>query len=141
MTQYVLLFVIPSLTIFFISFYLLMRSRKQKMANDPMILSIREDLEKIHPKAKTISIFKANRSYTDNKKHIYLCLKNKNNEYYERHMLLYVALHELAHVIDDKFDNKHRPEFQSIFYGLLKKASDLGIYDLEFKPVKNYCQG
>ena len=36
------------------------------------------------------------------KQKVYLCLKDENNEYYNDNMLIYVALHELAHVLCDE---------------------------------------
>jgi hypothetical protein len=67
-----------------------------------------------------------------------LCLKDKNGEYYDKNMLIYVLLHEISHSLCDEVG--HTKKFNEIFNALLKEAVKKGIYD-ENKPIiQNYCQ-
>jgi beta-lactamase regulating signal transducer with metallopeptidase domain len=77
------------------------------------------------------------KSYTINKEEIYICLKDENGEYYDENMLMYVTLHEMAHVLCDEIG--HTPKFREIFDDLLRKASDIGIYDNTKPPIPDYC--
>lgn len=86
-----------------------------------------------------ISLTKGNKSYTINKEHVFLCMKNENNDYYDDMTLLYVLLHELAHIVNTK-DIGHTKNFHIIFNALLDKASELGIYDLSHRVPNNYCE-
>ena len=52
-------------------------------------------------------------------------------------MLMYVAIHELGHVLCDEIG--HTPKFHRIFRELLEKAENLKIYDPNIPIVMNYC--
>jgi len=85
-----------------------------------------------------VALYKGNKSYTINKEKIFLCLKDKNGDYYDTNMLLYVLLHEISHSLCDEVG--HTKKFNEIFNALLKEAVKRGIYD-ENKPIiQNYCQ-
>jgi len=84
-----------------------------------------------------ISLFKGNKSYTINKEHIYMCLKDEDNNYYDENMLIYVLLHEIAHSICDEIG--HTKKFHKIFDTLLDKAHEMNIYDPNLPLVRNYC--
>jgi hypothetical protein len=85
-----------------------------------------------------VSLYKGNKSYTINKEKIFLCLKDKNNEYYDTNMLIYVLLHELAHSLCDEVG--HTKKFNDIFNALLKEAVKKNIYDDKKPIIQNYCQ-
>ena len=76
-------------------------------------------------------------SFTINKSRVNLCLKDKEGNYYDDNMLMYVALHELAHVMCDEIG--HTDKFHEIFDKLLEKAAAYGIYDPSIPPISNYC--
>lgn len=105
----------------------------------PTIKAIKERLSFLNPKYKNIPLRVANNAYTENKSVIYVCLKHPNTgEIYDMNTLMYVTLHELAHVITPEYDN-HGEEWQSNFTKLLNKAYAKGIYDPS-KPIpKDYC--
>jgi hypothetical protein len=84
-----------------------------------------------------ISLYRGNRSYTINKEKVYLCLKDEKDEYYNRNMLIYVLLHELAHVICDEIG--HTEKFHDIFQNLLMRAINNGIYNPSIPVIQNYC--
>ena len=104
---------------------------------DPMLRHIHQKLEPLDPKVKTLKFYEGNKSYTINKKKIYLCLRDEKNEYYNENMLLYVAIHELAHVLCDEIG--HTEKFHRIFKQLLYKAQKMNIYDPSQPIVRNYC--
>lgn len=85
-----------------------------------------------------IKLYKGNKSYTINKEKVFLCLKDKQNEYYNDNLLKFVFLHELSHVITDEIG--HTKKFNQIFDELLKEASKMGIYDSKMEIDPNYCQ-
>ena len=112
----------------------------------PIIKKIRENLSKLKPllepierkKIDQIKILPGIRSYTENKNDVFLCLEEpKTKKYYELNMLMYVTLHELAHIFCDEIG--HTPKFHLIFKQLLEKAESLGLYDSSIPIVKNYC--
>ena len=103
---------------------------------DPMLVELHAVLSNIHPAAKKITISEANKSYTVNKKDVFLCLKDKDGEYYNKNMLAFVALHELAHVICPSVG--HTDEFWKINEKLLNKATELGYYNPSIPAVKDY---
>lgn len=81
-------------------------------------------------------------SYTLNKKSIHFCLitRNKNNELHDKNTLMFVALHEVAHVFCKECD-AHDDGFGKAFKFILKEAVEAGIYtpqDFRNNP-KKYC--
>ncbi len=118
----------------------MMKSREHLKYQDPMIESIRSDLIKVHPKAKELRYFASDKSFTEDKKDMFLCLKDQNGQYYSRNFLMYVALHELAHAISHSYDDNHNGrEFNENFDMLLKKATHMKIYDPKEPMPENYC--
>jgi len=84
-----------------------------------------------------ISFREGTRSFTENKQNITLCLRNHSGEFYDTNSLMYVALHELAHVINDEL--QHTAKFRRIFDALLEHAAGVGLYDPSRAFVSNYC--
>lgn len=86
-----------------------------------------------------ITLSKGNKSYTINKKEVYLCLNDENGNTYDENMLMYVTLHELAHIINTK-NIGHTTEFDNIFEELLDLSIEKGIYDPNKPIIQNYCK-
>ena len=113
--------------------------KENLMQSDPIIQELKNTLAPIFPKITTVKIFESEgKSYTINKERVFLCIKDKNNEYYSKNMLLYVLLHEYAHVINDEIG--HTEKFHTLFDQILEQAADAGIYDPNVEPVKDYCE-
>lgn len=89
---------------------------------------------------KELNFYPGNKSYTLNKKDTYICLKDKKTKkYYDMQILLYVALHEIAHSINTE-NVGHTKEWSDIFEELLEYASDVGVYDPSVDVPLNYCK-
>lgn len=86
-----------------------------------------------------IQLLEGPKSFTINKKNIYLCLKDKNSDeqYYDYNSLIFVTLHEIAHVLCDEIG--HTNKFIQIFNALLNHATSLDLYDRTKPFVENYC--
>ena len=84
------------------------------------------------------SICKHKETFTINKQDISLCMHDEKGEYYEDNMLIYVLLHELAHVVCKEVG--HTKLFNDIFNELIVEADAVGIYDKNFNPnAVQYC--
>ena len=112
--------------------------KEHHLQDDPKLYQLKELLHHVHPVVKDLKLYKGKKSYTLNKEKIFLCLHDENGEYYPNNHLLYVLMHELAHLLN-KDDIGHTERFYEEFNKLLDKASSLGVYDPNIKPIKNYC--
>lgn len=92
-------------------------------------------------------LLKGYTAYTVNKKDIYLCLKTRDTvqKVYPVNVLMYVTLHELAHMCNyDSQGNQilgHGKEFIDTFKCLVQDAINCGVYtkeDYSQKPI-DYC--
>jgi hypothetical protein len=115
------------------------RKIKEGMSsNDPVLRRLKQKLSSVHPKVNDLTFFEDKESYTINKKDVYLCLRDENNEYYNENMLIYVTLHEVAHAICDEIG--HTQKFHEIFESLLDRAYNMGIYNPSIPIIQDYCQ-
>jgi hypothetical protein len=112
--------------------------RENHLMQDPMLHKLKNILDPLHLEVKNLKLYKGKKSYTINKKKIYMCLKDKNNEYYSENMLIYVLIHEFAHYLN-KDDIGHTEKFHIIFENLLKKADAMGLYDRSIPLDTEYC--
>lgn len=77
-------------------------------------------------------------SFTVDKTNVNLCLKNPvSGLIYDINSITFVALHELAHVINPLYG--HGKEFQQIFKNVLKVSDKIGIWDRNIPFTKQYC--
>ena len=82
--------------------YLLYRYFDTYNSDDKMIAIVRENFIKMDPRFEDIYIREGDDSYTINKKYITLCVKDPvTGRYYDKNVVMYVALHELAHTLSD----------------------------------------
>jgi hypothetical protein len=113
-------------------------SRSYFSSNHPLILEIKENLAKLNPEYKKIPIIEGDSSYTENKSVISLCLKDPTTgAYYSMNVLMYVVLHELAHVLTKS--HGHGAEFRKKFSELLREAANRKIYDPSQRIPDTYC--
>ena len=81
-------------------------------------------------------------SYTVNKgERIVLCLRSKQGVLHSINMIMYVLLHELAHIMSVSHSiTRHNEEFHDNLNLLLKHAIDLQLYDPNVsKKSQSYC--
>mgnify|MGYP003317682985 CR=1 FL=1 len=82
-------------------------------------------------------------AYSENKgEKLAFCLnenENNNNKLIDLNTLMYVALHEVAHICSQSIG--HTPEFWTNFKWLLVNAKDINIYNpIDYKKNnKSYC--
>lgn len=87
---------------------------------------------------KEVKLYKGDKSYTINKKEIFMCLTDENGKYYPTNMLIYVLAHEFAHVISVSIG--HTAEFHDKFDQLLDVLIKDGVYDPSEEIILDYCQ-
>lgn len=126
------------LILIIVVYFVCTRLSENYKSDDPKLLFLKSRLRQINPEIiDHITFLEDNRSYTINKKKIYMCLRDESGDYYDDNMLIFVALHELAHVMCDEIG--HTEKFQVIFQDLLARATQQGIYDPTIEPIYNYC--
>ncbi|MHB1952579.1 MAG: hypothetical protein ACYCOU_02430 [Sulfobacillus sp.] len=79
-------------------------------------------------------------SYSVNKgQEIVLCLRQKNSQLAKENTMVFVALHEMAHLMSESIG--HTPEFWDNFRFVLREAMDQGIYQYQDygKTPEEYC--
>lgn len=128
--------------------------REHHLQDDPVLLELKETLRpffksdrywsppleklnNIDDLMEEIKLFRGNKSYTINKEKVYICLKDDNQKYYNTNMLMFVLLHELAHVLCDEIG--HTEKFHEIFDALILEASKDGIYNPSIPIIDDYC--
>lgn len=114
---------------------------KVETYRDSKILDIQSKLMQVDPDVTSkLNIQAGNQSFTEDKKDMFLCLRDEQGKYYPDNMLMYVALHELAHAKSHSVDVNHSgDEFKNNFNSYLKKAEQLGFYNPTKGLVREYC--
>ena len=114
------------------------RMRDEGYSN-PVLREVRQRFTKLDPSYADIPLKQGWESYTDNKTAITLCLTDPDTKkYYDINSVMYVALHELSHIITPTYDN-HGEEFKRNFTALLQRADKAGIYDSSKSIPVTYC--
>jgi hypothetical protein len=107
-------------------------------SKNPIIGRIKAEVSKIDPKFGKIPMLEGDSAFTENKEVITLCLVDpETGQYYPLNTLIYVTLHELAHVNSSSIG--HGDEFKKNFADLLRRGAELGIYDPRQKIPVSYC--
>ncbi len=113
--------------------------KESLLQDDPMLHTLKEILKPVHPFFEKIQLYKGDKSYTINKEKTFLCLYDEHGDYYGFNFLIYVLCHEASHSLNT-VDIGHTDAFYKKFDELLKKATELGIYNPAIPIVQNYCQ-
>lgn len=141
--QNIIIIILFLLFIGLLIFVLMNQMNEYYQQTSPLLMEIREKLENFadnpseYETIQKLKFFQGKKSYTINKKKVYLCLYDEYGKPYNMNMLMYVALHELAHVFCDEIG--HTPKFHRIFKEFLIRAEQKGIYDSTIPILKNYC--
>lgn len=116
-------------------------SRSKSSSNDPMLIQVRSNFAKLDPRYAEIPLRSGDSAYTENKEIITLCLINPDTgQYYDINTIMYVSLHELAHVITPEGQEEHGEVFKKNFANLLRKAAEIGIYNPRQPIPATYCK-
>jgi hypothetical protein len=109
--------------------------------DNPILKKIRDNFALLDEDYGNIPLKEGKSSYTENKSVITLCLKDpETGKYYSMNTIIYVALHELAHMVTKTLDiEEHGPEFIRNFEILKKRAAKKGIYNPTMKIPSTYC--
>lgn len=123
--------------------YLLLR-KKERFSESPereYIKKLQAVVSLINPEFSKLVIQPGNESVTVDKKKIYICLKDPvTKEFYPFDVLIYVMLHEIAHVESVSYSTEtHNLEFERNFQKLLSAAYDMGILQPDVAVPTNYC--
>lgn len=112
-----------------------------KSPNNMVLSQIKYNFSLLSPDYAKIPLQEGKKSYTQNKKVIVMCLRDPTTKkYYDMNTLMYVAIHELSHMISVSYSEKeHNDEFKKIFSSLLNKAKSIGIYDPRLPLPSVYC--
>jgi len=118
--------------------FLLYNHSKPEHQEHFLINDLKEKLQVINKNFDKLHIREGSSSYTEDKSVIYLCLRDERGNYYPMNTLMYVVLHEIAHLLN-KENYGHTPEFHDIFNKLLCKASQKGVYNPNVDHGDVYC--
>jgi hypothetical protein len=129
-TLYILLIVVALLCVYLVS----LPTVKEHF----LISDLKEKLAVVNPICRNIDIREASSSYTEDKSIIYLCLRNEQGQYYPVNTLIYVALHEIAHLLNRE-NFGHTAAFYKEFDKLLCQATEKGVYDPSIPHTSWYC--
>ncbi len=129
-TIYILLIVVTLLCIYLVS----LPTVKEHF----LISDLKEKLAIVDNKFNDLDIREAASSYTEDKSIIYLCLRDEKGHFYPVNTLMYVALHEIAHLLN-KTDFGHTTAFHKVFDRLLCNAASKGVYDPKQPHTAWYC--
>ena len=123
----------------------LINTLRQRYPNKPQVIQLNEKFEADPKRFYEATPDSEHVSYSVNKgDSIHLCLRQKDGakeQLVEENVMVFVALHEMGHVITSPTVASHGPEFWNNFGWLLREAEALGIYkyqDFRAHPVK-YC--
>ncbi|NBO98923.1 MAG: hypothetical protein EBU90_02175 [Proteobacteria bacterium] len=127
----------------------LIEHMQKKYKNDPYykhyIVKLRENYN--HTVLSEAAIDQRYTTYTIDKQSMHVCLRTRDQhqQLYEIDILMYVVLHELAHMCNyDKNGNPiqgHDESFKNIFKVLVQEATNIGIYKyIDYsKHPQEYC--
>ncbi len=106
----------------------------------PTLKAVRNNFTTLSSQYGRIPLRSGDSAYTENKEVITLCLADpKTKQSYDMNTVMYVALHELAHVVTPEGAAEHGQEFRQNFSKLLREASDKGVYNPRVPIPATYC--
>ena len=119
------------------------RDNYENQREDEYVKLLVDRIRKIDPRVDVVvdqlRFFEGDKSYTIDKKYVFLCKRDKKTgEQYHNNQLVLVLIHEISHALCDEVG--HTPKFEAIFEDLLEKASRAGVYDDSIPHVEGYCE-
>lgn len=140
--NYTVVCVICLATIFVVMWVIMSENRAHERFHDVRLQNIVNKLSLLDPRVKDLEFHTSKESYTENKKKVFICMKNPTNgEYYDDNTLITVTIHELAHAFTKPIDYNHTgKEFNTMYHQLMAKAQQLGIVDPNTPVPISYCK-
>ena len=137
---------IVGLAVMMYVFYRIMMEVRENYENqneDQYVRDLVAQIRQIDPRVDEVvdhlRFFEGDKSYTLDKKYVFLCKRDKKTgEQYHNNQLVLVLIHEISHALCDEVG--HTPKFDMIFEDLLDKASKAGVYDNRIPHVEGYCE-
>jgi hypothetical protein len=133
------------LTILYVFYRILIeiRDNYENQREDEYVRLLVERIRTIDPRVDVVvdqlRFFEGDKSYTIDKKYVFLCKRDKKTgEQYHNNQLVLVLIHEISHALCDEVG--HTPKFEAIFEDLSEKASRAGVYDDSIPHVEGYCE-
>jgi len=133
------------LTILYVFYRILIeiRDNYENQREDEYVRLLVDRIRTIDPRVDVVvdqlRFFEGDKSYTIDKKYVFLCKRDKKTgEQYHNNQLVLVLIHEISHALCDEVG--HTPKFEAIFEDLLEKASRAGMYDDSIPHVEGYCE-
>lgn len=127
-----------ALALFVFLLWAVLREPRDDTAREPLLQTVRSNFTKLDPGFAEIPLRAGTSAYTDDKTSITLCLTDpETGRAYDTNTIMYVALHELAHVVSTKVG--HGEEFRRNFARLLDDAAQHGFYDPKRPIPQTYC--
>ena len=130
------IFIFITLIFLFILIMTRRRNEHYKIATDQvsrdMFEKLKTDLYQLYPDLSKLDLkglvsCQPEDSFTENKKHVSICLRNKDGAFYSYAKLLKIGIHELAHVMSKQHDPEHKTvEFITNYSTLMNRATELG---------------
>lgn len=142
-----ILYLIMSLSLFFVVYFLFL-NRKESFCDEDCqedsrtIDHLKDILRTIAPEIVNYNIHSGSESVTINKEDIYICMRDpKTKKMYSFDVLLFVTLHEFAHVLSKTYSTKtHNDEFTNNFTKLLRKAYEKNFLLSTTSIPEDYCK-
>ena len=123
-----------------VGFAISSRSNNYDMKH-PILDEVRQNFSKLNPKYALIPLRSGDSAYTENKEVITLCLVDPDSgKFYDMNTIMYVALHELAHVLTPEGKEEHGDAFKQNFSDLLRQGSQIGFYNPRKSIPSTYCK-
>ena len=128
--------------LFILALWWVRREKREhyEVARDPdskeLFQRLKDDLGRLYPDLSRLNLQALvscipEDSFTEDKKHISICVRNKAGTYYPYAKLLKIGIHELAHAMSKQIDPEHKtPEFINNYSFLMDKAIAMG-YQVE----------
>ena len=123
----------------------LINNLRQRYPHKPQVIQLNQKFEAEPRRFYEATPDSEHVSYSVNKgDSIHLCLRQKDEKkepLVEENVMVFVALHEMGHVITSPSVESHGPEFWNNFGWLLREAEEIKIYkyqDFKAHPV-SYC--
>jgi len=138
MKRNLLLILVIGILIVVVVFAVSPRSYYSEVDSDPLLQRIHQDFGVLNPAYLKIPLRIGKSAYTENKSVITICKHHpKTGKLYPYQVYLYVALHELAHMVSH--DYGHGKEFSRNFKTILQAAVEKGLYDPNTVIPSDYC--